>query len=235
MNANPEYGRPRLGNHAPQMCSCLMACIGRFLIKLHFMACLNWLLQRVGSNRVAGASAKAPDSGERPWASAAGAPGAEQVTCLREQASPVTSRTHRGCRATLWIYFSPDSDVTGATLSGNSRNLVLQRLCRVCLFFVVPGCARASSSSSALVRSSCPFTKRSLDSGGMVPRIWNNIWRFSGCPSAGPQSKARDTRATYLRLYGGCSGCCCVVSCWAACRRARFVSGTSVANLSCNR
>jgi hypothetical protein len=94
----------------------------------------------------------------------------------------------------------------------NLRNLVLQHLCRVCLFFVVPGCARASSSSSAPVHSSSPFVKQSLGSGGMVPRIWNNSWRFSGCPSAGPQSKARDTRATYLRLYGGCSGCCCVVS-----------------------
>ena len=100
----------------------------------------------------------------------------------------------------------------------NLRNLVLQHLCRVCLFFVVPGCARASSSSSAPVHSSSPFVKQSLGSGGMVPRIWNNIWRFSGCPSAGPQSKARDTRATYLRLYGGCFGCCCIMSCWAACR-----------------
>ena len=60
----------------------------------------------------------------------------------------------------------------------NLRNLVLQHLCRVCLFFVVPGCARASSSNSALVHSSSSFTERSLDSGGMVPRIWNNIWRF---------------------------------------------------------
>jgi hypothetical protein len=81
--------------------SCLTACV----VTLRFMASLNWLLLRVGSDRVASASAKAPDSGERPWASAARAPGAEQVTCLREQASPVTSRTHRGCRATLWIYF----------------------------------------------------------------------------------------------------------------------------------
>ena len=28
----------------------------------------------------------------------------------------------------------PGSDVTGAPLSGNSRNLAPQRLCRVCLF-----------------------------------------------------------------------------------------------------
>ena len=80
--------------------SCLTACV----VTLRFMACLNWLLLRVGSDRVAGASAKAPDSGERPWASAARAPGAEQVTCLRGQASPVTSRMHRCCRAALWIY-----------------------------------------------------------------------------------------------------------------------------------
>jgi len=114
--------------------------------------------------------------------------------------------------------FSPGSDVTGAALSRVSRNLAPQRLCRVWLFFVVPGCARASSSSLALAHSSSSFTERSLDSEGMVPRIWNNIWRFSGCPSAGPKSKARDTRATYLRLNGGCSGCCCAASCWAACQ-----------------
>ena len=79
--------------------SCLTACV----VTLNFMARLNWLLLRVGSDRVAGASAKALDSGERPWASAAGAPGAEQVTRLRGKQA-VTSRMHRCCRATLWIY-----------------------------------------------------------------------------------------------------------------------------------
>ena len=79
----------------------------------------------------------------------------------------------------------------------NLRNLVLQHICRVCLFFVVPGCARASSSSSAPVHSSSPFVNQSLGSGGMVPRIRNNSWRFSGCPSAGPQSKSRREQRTF--------------------------------------
>ena len=41
------------------------------------MACLSWLLQRIGSNLVAGASAKVPGSGEQP--SETQAPGAEHV------------------------------------------------------------------------------------------------------------------------------------------------------------
>jgi hypothetical protein len=77
------------------------------------------------------------------------------------------------------------------------RNLVLQHICRVCSFFVVPGCARASSSISAPVHSSSPVVKQNLGSGGMVPRIWNNIWRFSGCPSAGPQPKSRREQRTF--------------------------------------
>ena len=46
-------------------------------VSQHFMACLNWLLLPVGPKRVAGASAKEPDSGEQP--STTQAPGAEQV------------------------------------------------------------------------------------------------------------------------------------------------------------
>ena len=45
-----------------------MACNGRFLKNLHFMACLTWLFQRVGSNRVTGAIPKAPDCREQPSA-----------------------------------------------------------------------------------------------------------------------------------------------------------------------
>ena len=64
-----------------------MAGIVKFLKKLHFMACLIWPLQRVGSNRVLGAIAKAPDSREQP--SAIQAPGALQV----EHTSSATSES----------------------------------------------------------------------------------------------------------------------------------------------
>ena len=109
-----------------------MACIVRFLRQLHFMACLNWLLLRVGSGQVAGARAKAPDSGEQPWASAARAPGAEQVEHMSSGASESgdVEDTPR-LQSHAVDLFSPGSNMTGATLSRNSRNLVLQRLCRV--------------------------------------------------------------------------------------------------------
>ena len=97
----PEDGRLRFRKHAPQEVIMFKrvassGCTSRRAWTGSCYAC---------SDRVAGASAKAPDSGERPWSSAARAPGAKQVTCLREQASLVMSRMHRGCRARLWINF----------------------------------------------------------------------------------------------------------------------------------
>ena len=93
-----------------------MVCVGRFLKKLHFMTRLNWLLQRVGSNRVAGASTKAPDSGEQP--SATQAPGAEQV----EHTSSATSESGEvkdapRLESHVVDLFSPGTAVTTAALS----------------------------------------------------------------------------------------------------------------------
>ena len=87
------------------------------------MACLNWLLQRVGSNRVVGASAKAPDSGEQP--SATQAPGAEQVEHTSSGASE-SGEVKDAPRLESHVVdlFSPGTAVTTATLS---RKKVLER------------------------------------------------------------------------------------------------------------
>ena len=110
-----------------------MACIGRFLRKLHIMACLHWLLQRVGSNRVAGVSPKAPDSGEQP--SATQAPGAEQVEHTSSGASE-SGEVKDALRLQSHVVdlFKPGSDVMGAALSSMSWNVVQRRLCRVWFF-----------------------------------------------------------------------------------------------------
>ena len=100
-----------------------MDCIGRFLGKLHFTACLNWLLQRVGSNRIVGARAKAPDSGEQP--SATQAPGAEQVEHTSSGASE-SGEVKDAPRLESHVVdlFAPGTVVTTAALSRKSRNVV---------------------------------------------------------------------------------------------------------------
>ena len=118
------------------MRSCFMACVGRFLRTLQVIACLNRLLQRVGSNRAAGASAKAPDSGDQ--RSATQAPGAEQVEHTSSGASESGEvKDAPRLQSHVVELFSPGSDVTAAALSSKSWNLVQRRLCWVWLLFFV--------------------------------------------------------------------------------------------------
>ena len=97
------------------------------------MACLNWLLQRIGSNLVAGASAKVPDSGEQP--SETQAPGAEHVEHTSwgaKRSGEVEDAPRLECHVV--DLFSPGTDVMTAALTTKSRNVVQRRLCWVCVF-----------------------------------------------------------------------------------------------------
>ena len=116
-----------------------------WIASVQFMACLNWLLQRVGSNRVAGASARAPDSGEQP--SATQAPGAEQVEHASSGANePGEVKGAPRLESHVVDLFSVGTAVRTTTLSIKSRNAFQRRWCWVWFFL----CHAGSSQSEFL-------------------------------------------------------------------------------------
>ena len=141
-SANPEYGRLRLRNHAPQaviLFDDLHVQVPQ-AIAFHGVLELAPPARRVQS--VEGASAKAPDSGEQP--SATKAPGAEQVEHTSSGASE-SGEVKDAPRLESHVVdlFSVGTAVTTTALSTKSRNAFQRRWCWVWLFFVIPTRAQA--------------------------------------------------------------------------------------------
>jgi hypothetical protein len=183
------------------------------------MACLHWLLQRVGSNWVAGVSPKALDSRAQPQPSATQAPGAEQVEHTSSGASEsgeakdvprlpshavdVLPPLGRGGRCLQHLLeFGPHAFVCGAVVFSS---------CRVQPARVLPTWPRCIVPALAPNEASSPgaWLRERGTTVGVLPAAV-----FSG---AGRQ-KAGVMRATNLCLNGGCVVCPCVVSLRAGCQ-----------------
>ena len=182
------------------------------------MACLHWLLQRVGSNWVAGVSPKAPDSREQP--SATQAPGAEQVEHTSSGASESGEAMDVPRLPSHAVLFFCNRARTWWTLPSASSRIWSTCVCVWC------GCFSSCRVQPARVLPTWPgcivpvlAPNEALSPGAWLRERGTTVGGSSGrgilkCGA----SKAIIMRATNLCLNGGCVVCPCVVSIWAGCQ-----------------
>ena len=101
------------------------------------MACLTWLFQRVGSNRVTGAIPKAPDCRDQP--SAIHGPGRLQVehkSSVSSESGEVNDAPRVVSHSVVFNGILPGT-VVGTSLAKKSWNESQRRLCCLWLFLVM--------------------------------------------------------------------------------------------------